>query len=283
MTDSPTPSYERPPVTEVALAIYFSPLLAVPSARMGKLWERWKDRYPQTQDQPPMPPVAPETFPSPPAGMAFQFMGSFPGTRTWFISENGDHLIQVQHDRLVLNWRRTSVDDPYPRYETLRPAFVNVAEEFLSFVAKEELGQVIISQAEVTYVNPIPIAELGPNRELSRLIAPWSSKYSDGFLPMTEDVRLGLRFRIPEPKGEDPVGRLYVEGNLAIHQSPGMSEINEVYMLQLFARGKPLGDDGLPGALAFMDLGHDWVVNGFTSLTTEQMHEKWGYQDDNSR
>lgn len=224
-----------------------------------------------------MPPVPLETFPSRPLGMAFQFVGGFPGTRAWFLSENGDRVLQVQRDRLVFNWRRTQDAESYPRYKTLRPAFAKAAEQFLAFIAEENLGPVVISQAEVTYVNPIPIAELGLPRDLARLVAPWSGVNSNGFLPPAEDIRLGLRFPISESSNAEPVGRLYIEGNSALHQSPGSTGANEVYMLQLFARGRPLGE-GLLGALAFMDLGHDWVVNGFTSLTTDVMHEKWGYE-----
>ena len=271
----PSPSYQRPPVAEVALGIYFSPALDLRAVHMGQLWDRWRDRYPQVQDQSPLSPVLPETFPSPLQAVPFQFVGGFPGIRVWYMSELGDQLVQVQPDRLVLNWRRIGQDQPYPRYEVLRPTFVREAQEFIGFLGDIGLGEAAITQAEVTYINPISLQELGDPLDLSRLISPWSGRFSDSFLPLPEDTGFRLRFRIPEPASGEPVGRLYVEGNPAIHQTLGGEAPEEVFMLQLFARGRPLGS-GLDGALAFLDLGHDWVVRGFTSLTAEPMHSEWG-------
>lgn len=274
MNERPSPAYQRPPVAEVALAVYFNPPMALRSVHMGRLWDRWRDRYPRAEDQPPLPPVAAENFPTGPPAVSFQFMGGFPGTRVWYLSEAGDRLVQVQPDRLVLNWRRTAEGQPYPRYASLRPAFAQEVDELLGFLADEGLGDVSLDQAEVSYVNPVPIEALGEPRDLARLIAPWSGQFSDAFLPIPEDASLRLRFRIPDPASGEPAGRLYVEGNTAIHQSPGGQAPQEVFMLQLFARGRTLGA-GLPGALAFMDVGHDWVVRGFTSLTNKTMHTEW--------
>ena len=57
---------------EVALAVYFNPPMALRSVHMGRLWDRWCDRFPRTEDQPPLPPVAPEIFPSAPPAVSFQ-------------------------------------------------------------------------------------------------------------------------------------------------------------------------------------------------------------------
>ncbi len=274
MSDSPGPNFQNPPVAEVALGVYFIAPLGVRAAQMGHLWDRWRDRYPKTDDQPPLPPVVPETFPSPPMAMSIQLTGGFPGLRVRYLSESGDRVVQVQQDRLVLNWRRTPGSEEYPRYRRLRPELETALKEFEIFLHDEGLVLPPVSQAEVTYVNPIPMAALGEQRDLGRLIAPWSGENSDAFLPMPEDARIDLRYPIPHPTTGEPVGRLYVQGAPAVHQPPGVTEAEQVYMLQLFARGRPLGTD-LQGAVAFLDLGHDWVVNGFTSLTTRRMHDEW--------
>jgi len=273
-----SPSYTRPPVTEVALAVYFSPSLNLRTAQLGKLWDRWRDRFPRTEDQPPLPPIPLESFAQPLPAFSFQFSGIFPGPRVWFLSETGDRVIQIQPDRLVLNWRHTTEEETYPRYETLLPVFTKAARDLVAFLSEEGLSPPTIVQAEVTYVNPIPIDALGDSRDLARLTTLWSGALSDEFLPTPEDVRLSIRYRIPDPSSGDPIGRLYVEGTPTFHQGLDSVKANEVFMLQLFARGKPLGE-GLEGALAFLDVGHDWVVRGFTSLTTKRMHEEWGLEE----
>jgi uncharacterized protein (TIGR04255 family) len=265
-------------VTEVALGVYFSPPLNLRTAQFGKLWDRWRDRYPRTEDQPPLPPIPLESFTQPFPVLSFQFTGTLPGPRVWYLSDAGDRVIQIQPDRLVLNWRHTTEEEPYPRYKALFPAFSEAARDLIAFLSEEGLALPTIVQAEVTYVNPIPIDALGDSGDLSHLITLWSGALSDEFLPTPEDVRLSIRYRIPDPSSGDPIGRLYVEGTPAFHQGVESVKASEVFMLQIFARGKPLGD-GLEGALAFLDVGHDWVVRGFTSLTTERMHEEWGREE----
>ena len=259
----------------MALGLYFSPPLSLRSAHHGRLWERWRDRYPRTADQVPLPPLAFETFPQPFPTLQVQFASNFPGVRVWYLSENGDQVLQVQPDRLVLNWRRTGDDERYPHYEMLRPVFRSAAQDFLAFAAEEDLGFPAIAQAEVTYVNPIPIAALGNEGDVARLVAPWSGVCSDAFLPSPERVNLAVQYRIPDPATGEPLGRLYIQGAPAVHRDIGTPEAQEVFMLRLFARGRPLGD-GLEGAFGFLDVGHDWVVRGFTSVTTPQMHKVWG-------
>ena len=271
------PEFERPPVAEVALAVYFARPLRIPSAQLGRLWARWSDQYPRTEDQPPLPAIPIESFPAPPNFLPFQVMGGFPGPRVWFLSEDGNHVLQLQADRLILNWRKSSTDDTYPHYDQLRPKFAAALQQFLDHISGENLGPLDFSQAEVTYINPVPINSLGSLKDVSLLVAPWTGKFTDEFLPDPEDVRLALRFQIPNPQDGTPAGRLYVEGNSAFHQSLGDNQLNEVYMLQLFARGRPLGE-GVEGVLKFLDLGHSYVVNGFASITATEIKREWGYK-----
>ena len=51
-----------------------------------------------------------------------------------------------------------------------------------------------------------------------------------------------------------------------------------IYRLSLTARGAPLGK-GFLGVVKFFNLGREYVVRGFASVTTEKMHEKWGRCD----
>jgi hypothetical protein len=48
-----------------------------------------------------------------------------------------------------------------------------------------------------------------------------------------------------------------------------------MFLLTLTARGRP-GSDGIPGVLQFLDVGREWIVRGFTSITTATMHKIWG-------
>ncbi len=273
---TPSPSFERPPVSEVALAVYFSPPLQLRSVHVGLLWKQWRERFPHAEDHPPLPPVMAESFTPSPFSVPFQLTRGFQGVRTWFLTDLGDRIVQIQPDRLVLNWRKLDDDSAsYPRYDTLRPEFTDLLAELLAFVRSEQIGPGTIHQAEVSFVNPIPVDSVGGDREIEELLEPWTGAYSDGFLPNAEDVAINLRYRVPHPETGVPVGRLYAQTSRAVRQKIGTAASEEVYLLQLFARGAPL-DTTTGGALRFLDLAHDWVVRGFASLTTASMHQKWG-------
>lgn len=150
--------------------------------------------------------------------------------------------------------------------------------ELLQYMSEEGLEAPQVSGAEVTYSNVVPVLHPGESIALTSLLAPWSGTYSDDFLPEPEDGRFGVRYRIPDPSTGQPIGRLYVNGASMAQGTAGWRASEAGYVLQLFARGKPLGE-GLEGALAFMDLGHEWVVRGFSSITTPSMHHEWGRQE----
>jgi uncharacterized protein (TIGR04255 family) len=268
--------FARPPVAEVALAAYFSPPLALRTPHVGMLWERWRDQFPRFEDHSVLPPVVPETFT--PSTLSMQLVTGPDGIRTWFVSEEGDRLIQVQADRLVLNWRKTPTRQDYPSYDDLRPAFVEALTTFLDFAALHRLGAGMIQQAEVTYTNPIAIEDLGDPPDPRRLVAPWSGTNSDNFLPAPEELQLAARYVIPNPSSGAPAGRLYIQGSPALQPS-AQTGMKRIYMLQLFARGAPLGE-GLDATMSFLDLAHSWVVRGFRSFTAEPMHTVWGLQEE---
>ena len=66
-------------------------------------------------------------------------------------------------------------------------------------------------------------------------------------------------------------------GRLHISTEPVVRgrDSKEVLQITLTARGAP--KSGMTkDLLEWMDLGRNWVVNGFVDFTTVQMHERWG-------
>lgn len=273
MSDEPGPHFDQPPVSEVALALYFdSPLLR--TVDVGLLWEQWRDRYPIAEDQPPFPPVPVEQFGRTPSfALSINFTGTYPGTRALFQSRDRDRVVQVQQDRLILNWRRTAADRPYPRYEALRPEFLGLVEELDQFGAGHDLGPIGVAQVEVTYSNPVPLDAIDDGRAVECLIAPWSGSYSDEFLPSPERLAMSASYVISKEGSER--GRLYVQAQPAIQSQPAAAPPGPVYLLQVFARC-PATAREVAAVPELLDLGHHWVVNGFASLTTTTMHALWG-------
>lgn len=271
---SPSPSYARPPVVEVALGAHFRPAVNLQSVHYGRLWELWRSQYPNTEDRPPLPPIVFEDFASDVFGRNIQIVIGSSDNRVVYLAADDGKLLQLQRDRLVLNWKKLPGQD-YPRYETLRPAFEQALGTFVRFATEQGLGEIQIAQGIVTYVNPIPKSEIPKPGGLQALFAPWSGRRSNDFLPGEENTKVELRYLIPQPGSEEPRGRLYIEVSTA-SRLDATGEPEEIFLLTVYARGLTVDDHGVRGALDFLDVGHEWVVRGFTSITSAAMHKEWG-------
>jgi uncharacterized protein (TIGR04255 family) len=253
---------------EVAMSVQFDELADFRPAHFGLLWERWRGRYPRIEHKPPLPSVV-ELFGVSGTRRAEVVVAEsgFPVGRHWFLSEDGQELVQVQPDKFVLNWRKVAKETSYPRYDVLRGLFIEELTTFLQFVEDEGIGEFNPTQAELTYVNHIPVqGALGS--EITRIIAPWSGRATDLFLPDLEDCRLQWQYKFQEDG--KPIGRLHVQIQSVIRAA----DKRRLLTLQLTGRGAPIGK-GEKGVLELTDRAHEWIVRGFTSLTTTDAHTLW--------
>lgn len=270
---APLPEFERPPIAEVTLGMQFNPLVGLTTTRMGLLWARFRDRFPHTEEHAPLPSVMEEFGPTRAfnVGLEITEIDAPPLPRCWFLNEASSELIQVQQDRFIRNWRKLDASDEYPRYEQIRESFKSNINEFIAFLAEEQIGELVPNQCEITYIDQLPLGEGWEGfGQLDRVLTIWSGRYSDDFLPDPEDVMTRIRYVIPNADGEQ-IGRLHVAAEPAYRRSDG----TPVLVLRVTARGRPAGD-GIDGALQFLDTGHEWAVKGFVSLTTTHMHAFWG-------
>lgn len=117
-TDRDLPSFNRPPVVEVAVGIQFEAVERLRNPHLGLLWDRYRKEFPKLEERHARPPVS-ESFEAAPAGqrqVRLQMLDRPDVSLVWFVSEEGNELIQVQRDRFVFNWRRQPGDVEYPRY-----------------------------------------------------------------------------------------------------------------------------------------------------------------------
>lgn len=265
---APMPKYRKPPVMEVAISVQFDELAGFQPVHFGLLWERIRDRYPHTEHHPPLPSIV-ELFEGSGSQRAtLTFDAGFPVGRCWYLTDDNLRLIQVQPDRFILNWRKLDTDIEYPSYDTLRDEFSEELGLLEAFIRDNELGDFQPTQCEVTYVNHIPQGQGWQRRaDLSNVLTTWTGATSEGSLPEAEDARLAWQYRLGE---SSPLGRLHVQLQSATRKRDGIP----IFALQLTARGTPT-NEGIRGVLEFNDLAHEWIVRGFTAITTAQMHELW--------
>jgi uncharacterized protein (TIGR04255 family) len=258
------PEFDDPPVAEVAVGVQFRPLFAMHGLALTPLRELWRTEYPRIEEQPPLAPVVEG---SPPLLPQLQLsVVQVPVTRQWFLSEDGTRLVQVQPDRLLINWRAMDGTSTYPRYPRMRETFARRFGDIARFATEQGLGELEITQAELTYINVIGVGRDDLGR-IDRFLKGWSGT-TGHHLGEPEQSRLTLTFLIPGI-GHPPV-RLYAEVNPA--QNPTSGE--PVLFFTLTVRGNP-GGRSIAESLKFLDEAHDHLVRSFAELTEEPMHKIW--------
>ncbi len=259
------PSYRRPPVIEVICGVQFEALAEFSSVHFGKLFSRVASEYPSTQDREPIAEILEGqrgveikdqvvTLPMPPL------------RRVFYVDNSGNYLLQVQPSRFLANWRKQREQDEYPHFEATYDRFLRGWRQFLDFVNDERLGVPRVNQYELTYINHIFEATTpfpaGMEEHLG--LFAWRNRRMLKFLPPPSAAQARLQFPLPDNKGTL---------HLTITHGKRLSDKKGVMVMDFTARG--------PGRTDWSDMepwfsvAHEWIVNGFTDVTTGEAHTRW--------
>lgn len=258
------PLFRRPPVVETALGIQFSELHNFKAVHFGLLYEQLRDRFPVVQDHPRLEPIV-ELFPLRPRLPAFRIGGSYGGPeRAWYLAQDESCLVQIQPDRFGFNWRSGGEHDDYPRFSENCPKCVAEFREFCEFCEAQGIGRVQPNLVEVVYVNHIrPQPGESAIKCFDAVFSGIDWRHSDDWLPPPETASLNRTFLIGENEG-----RLYAEASIVQERNR-----SEFVLLKMTARVHHREDRSVSDSL---QLAHDWVVNGFVSLTDPvARQERW--------
>jgi uncharacterized protein (TIGR04255 family) len=271
--DAQLPQFRVPPVTEVILSGQFEPLTAMHAVHVGTFWNRVRERYPLSEEHAPLEPVI-EMFgaPKPPRPeIRLELVDQIKVPRIWMHDPSGSHLLQIQTDRLIQNWRQVNGVGEYPRYPFVKTRFQESHTAFQDFVTAENLGEIAFNQCEITYVNHIlPCVVWEKHSQIGEEFSFWNPGYSDVPLPLQEAASVTTTTVLKSDSGQN-IGRLY----LSIQSGYRLQDDLPTFILSLTVRGAPR-DEGVSGVLSFFDYGREWIVKTFATITTSQMHEVWG-------
>lgn len=252
------PSFSKPPVVEVVVGVEFVPHPGLTAVKLARLYERWREDFPRIQELPAIPPN-----PAPGVGQGFEIsFGMAPGLlRLWMLTEDGQMLVQIQHDRLMLNWRRMSENQHYPRYLELRKKFEKLWADFQSFLDEEGMPPIGPAFVEVTFINAIAIHHGSAIEDVINLLNPPSAQLpGSAVLTRFQAVR-----EVAVPSG--------AKGHLTIAAEPGPDEGSLALNLttRLGVTDEAQGMTMLP----LLDAAHACGVVGFAAVTTNKMHNIW--------
>jgi uncharacterized protein (TIGR04255 family) len=259
------PEYNKPPVDEVVVGVQFGSLSELSSVYFGEVWALFKSEYPTVQEQIALPPQF-ETFGGqvPGASFHFGFGAAPPDPRLWFISEDENHLIQFQRDRLLCNWRKRTGEGTYPRFESVLTSFENSFRVLADHAESKFNQKVRINQFEVTYFNVIPI-------EAYSELGSWLTFVGD--VPLKIEGFASNFHEILTDSDDVPFARLYCETQTVATPDGAKKAVR----FNLTVRGAPKSSE-LQASLELFGLARETIVNRFTELTTAHAHTIWERQ-----
>jgi uncharacterized protein (TIGR04255 family) len=177
-------------------------------------------------------------------------------TRKQFIDSNGNRLIQIQHDKMLFNWRTgNDTNEVYPRFD-------NVLKEFMGHLAEFNNIHPVkknINQLEFTYLNHIFLEDFG-------LIAFKLSDIFKDFAVSLPLKHISLQMSIPMPE---------LQGSMSVTLNSGKTsnrEEKKLLVLESTCRGMKLPDQTIEG---WYRNAHDTLLEYFVNSITEKAKDIW--------
>ncbi len=254
-TQGTSPQFDNPPVVETVLGVQFSPLLNFTVGHFGWFWKTYLGSdWPTVADALALPDQFERfgdqlTWGMP--GVQLSVSG-VPVARLQITNAAGDRVIQIQNTRFIYNWRKRQ--SGYPSYTKCRSEFDQYFAKFRKFVSDAGLGELILNQWELSYIDHVP---KGP---LWQTAADWH-KILPGILGSGKPLA-GTRM---EGVGEwhylleADRGRLHVSMQHARAESASGPEI---LLLSWTGRGPILNKTGWDLDAGFR-LGHETILRAF--------------------
>jgi uncharacterized protein (TIGR04255 family) len=258
---SELPDFERPPVVEVVAAVQFVPIAQF-GMREATLVARAFDEWDIVDVPPALEPIV-ETPPGQPVPTSLRFGLGMPPVRLILQSGEGRWVAQIQQDRVAAHERRTHA----------RPSFKNVKPKVLEFAqqAGDVLGRPLLKEphapelVEVIYENHILAGEGWSSfSELDHVLQAVQPTVGAPPWDRVEQVSFGFAFPL--------VDREEFRGRLRVTAEPAQQDSRDMLHLRLISR-RFVQNRELDSVL---EECHTDIVEGFTAITTERMHEIWG-------
>ena len=257
------PEFDSPPVIETVLGIQFNSLPGYTTSHAGwfrsrYLGSEWTeirvvssllDQFEHFDDKRWQVQPSVKLFATPPPD------------RTQIIRNDHERMIQIQDTRFVYNWIKKSSE--YPRYSRLLPEFREYFKRFTRFAVNASLGNLIVNQWEVTYVNHVPKGDLWS------VPKGWSGIVRNICVPTITNCAFdGINGEWLFKLEDDNSSRL----RISLQHARGRPSGPELLRIHLIARGNLKSLDDI---VVSLDRGHEAVVRGFTAITTQKAHKYW--------
>lgn len=255
--------FQAPPINELVIAVNFTPpLFALRSEHIGLFWKIIREEFPKVEQK--------STIDDTVLYGSGE-VSSFPMPRYWFVSKDGNVVLQVQKNAFILNWRSHGSD--YPRFEKhIKPMFDRYIAIFLNFIDEESIQSAPeIDLCELSYSNLIKICDYWSGPADTSLVIPSFCfpglndrkdvhSFSECRYAARLDAKRLLQVAIREGGFIENPDEPVLSFDITVGGSPGNSSAKEVN--------------------AWFDCAHDTAVAHFLSMTSVAIqNEHWGRKE----
>lgn len=258
MTEKPDFWLDHPPVWELGLSVQTQSSGVLDTYDVRAAHNLFRSELPKVERHPPVWLMGPD----------FQHFGPIdPLYRWWFISEEGEHLLQLQENLIARNWRRgklTPVDPKeYPGYNNTRDMFRSNIESMRA-LANGNLPDPLA--CELIYDNFLSLIDTdGIELKAQDIFSPIQFSKNSVIREFTMSWNEEIDQSIPE-------SILRIQSsvhNVSLKDEPSIPVVR-----LNFSSKAPINswDD----AFRFFDAAHANVRRRFLDLTTEKAHLIWG-------
>jgi len=247
-------NFANPPVGEVSVGIVFLPRPDLLVAHIGEFWGLIRDRYPGTEH-------AQLVLGEGDTPVQDRYGNWLP--RVWFLSQSSSMLVQVQQDRLYVNWRATDKEPEYPRFVAVKAEFDRVWALFERHVAKVTGSPPVPARVEVTYINFITDGDVKSTVDLSRVLRDFRWAGDHEHLAPPTGMSLNLTFPLPSRAG-----------NLRVRTATAQRATDNARGLHLELQAVAAPNNG-QSMDELIEEAHQAIIHAFVDLTTPEMHKHW--------
>jgi uncharacterized protein (TIGR04255 family) len=247
-------------LNEVVVGVQFDPIDGLQSRHYFDVYQLFAEDLPVVSEHAPLDPKY-ETFGTglrnPALSVSLAPPVSHP--RMWLASDVGDHLVQFQPDRLLLNWRKRNEDQQYPHFEGIVELYEAYLNKLSKYIKERFSSGIAVSQAEVSYINIVEIDDLRDAPSFFSCLG----RVEDDLESITYSSSSVLS------KNDKPVARYFREINSAFLKNSSRRALRA----SLTVRGSPgSGSDFLT---AFFFEAREKIVLDFEAITTKKAHDLW--------
>lgn len=182
-------------------------------------------------------------------------------SRKFLVNSKNTKLIQIQPDRLLFNWRKTSDEQDYPHFHNVLKEFLEVYNGLKKYCELDEN----LNQQEVTYVDHILMEDFERSND-------YNPSNILNIYNIDEKTKINSLFQF----FTIPVKNLNGNMHLQLKSATRNQDNRNIISMESICRGAPSGRS----LKQWYYEAHDNLIELFKNITTKNAKEKWGFTNE---